>query len=253
MVPRRKKQKCTTIVVESSSSVVAEVPVVVFEQVFTNVDIVQNIVSFIGEYQYLFVASINTTFRQVYIKLYPNKKVTYFNGLTMKHLKLCYNNKLSFHQRHALIQSVARHGNIEGLRYLRTKKIYTTLKLDTRTIESIVENTYLHLLKWAHSIRAAVKWSYMIEFASKYGNMILLEWLYNQYTSKFNQTACQGAAYGGQLYTLQWLRQRDVAWDEQVCSNAAVNNHFEVLKWAHTNGCRWDKYVCINAARNGKQ
>jgi hypothetical protein len=231
MAPRRKKQKLTTTLdVESSPSEVVPSVVVCVEQTFQNDLLLQNIVSFVGEYQYLFVASINHTFHDAYITLFPSKE-THYNGSTMKLLKFCYNKKFTSKEKHDLLQSTARYGNIEGLRYLRTKNDYEMI-LDNKTIISIVQNTYLHVLKWAQMIRADVNWSFAIEQAAEHGSMILLEWLYTKHQSKFTATACRHASLGGQLHTLQWLQERDYALNENIFHMAAENGHLEVLQWA---------------------
>jgi hypothetical protein len=274
MATQQKKQKYTTIVtpVVLSHSQSEIVPVFdVIEQTFENDLILQNILSFVGSHEYLFIASINHTFRIAYTTLYPNQ-ITHFDGSTMKCLKFCYHRKLTSKQKHALLQSTARYGNgnIEGLRYLRTKNDYAMI-LDRETINIIVKNTYLNVLKWAHGIRANVNWTHVIETAAEHGNRILLEWLYTKHPLKFTATACEYAALGDQLHTLQWLLERDCTLNYNVCSNAAMNGHFKLLKWvrnndcinaakynhldilqwARTNGCPWDESVCSNAAMNG--
>jgi len=104
------------------------------------------------------------------------------------------------------------------------------------------------------------------------------------FSSRFPRTigaACAGAASGGHLEVLQWLRGRGVsaAWDtgtcsivaaegghlevlqwacangcpcgEDTCSGAAYGGHLEVLQWARANGCPWDEYTCSDAAEGG--
>ena len=51
---------------------------------------------------------------------------------------------------------------------------------------------------------------------------------------------CASAAEGGQLETLQWLRENDCPWDACTCARAIMAGHFEILRWALENGCPWD-------------
>ena len=49
----------------------------------------------------------------------------------------------------------------------------------------------------------------------------------------------RGAAAGGHLEVLRWLRRNGCPWNETTCSGAAMFNHLEVLQWARENGCPW--------------
>ena len=44
-----------------------------------------------------------------------------------------------------------------------------------------------------------------------------------------NQGTCASAAGGGQLETLQWLRDEGCSWDMQVCRQVANNGDIHVL------------------------
>mmetsp|Transcript_8247 Transcript_8247/g.17064 ORF Transcript_8247/g.17064 Transcript_8247/m.17064 type:complete len:85 (+) Transcript_8247:1-255(+) len=52
-----------------------------------------------------------------------------------------------------------------------------------------------------------------------------------------------GAAMGGHLEVLQWLREEGSPWneytcyDEYTCEVAARGGHLELLRWALENGC----------------
>ena len=67
--------------------------------------------------------------------------------------------------------------------------------------------------------------------------------------------ACKGAARGGHLKALKYLRGLDppCPWDEETCDEAARNGHLEVLKWAHSQDppCPWDWGTCDKAAHEG--
>ena len=71
---------------------------------------------------------------------------------------------------------------------------------------------------------------------------------------KFKE-ACEGAACGGHLGALKYLRGLDppCRWGTIACSEAAGNGHLEVLKWlrAQNPPCPWDENVCYEAARKG--
>jgi hypothetical protein len=52
---------------------------------FEDVNILQQIVSFVGQYQYRFVAGINKDFKDAYLQLFSDKHETYYNASTVKH------------------------------------------------------------------------------------------------------------------------------------------------------------------------
>ena len=55
---------------------------------------------------------------------------------------------------------------------------------------------------------------------------------------------CAGAAEGGQLEVLKWLRENGCPWCERTCMSAAKGGHLEILKWARENGCPWNGWTC---------
>ncbi|WZN64385.1 putative ankyrin repeat protein [Chloropicon roscoffensis] len=72
---------------------------------------------------------------------------------------------------------------------------------------------------------------------------------------EFDRNACRGAARGGCLEALKFLRGLDppCRWDERTCALAAEGGHLEVLKWARSQDppCPWDEWTCTEAAEGG--
>ena len=72
---------------------------------------------------------------------------------------------------------------------------------------------------------------------------------------EFTSYACQGAATGGCLEALKFLRGLDppCPWDERTCEMAAQGGHLEVLKWARSQDppCPYDWWACAYAAQGG--
>ena len=66
---------------------------------------------------------------------------------------------------------------------------------------------------------------------------------------------CNFAAEEGHLEVLKWLRSQDppCPWDERTCLGAAEEGHLEVLKWARSQDppCPWDEWTCALAAKGG--
>ena len=71
----------------------------------------------------------------------------------------------------------------------------------------------------------------------------------------FSSETCRGAAMGGCLEALKFLRGLDppCPWDERTCAWAAKEGQLEVLKWlrAQNPPCPWDDMTCAAAARTG--
>ena len=72
---------------------------------------------------------------------------------------------------------------------------------------------------------------------------------------EFDRATCEGAASGGRLEALKFLRGLDppCPWDEKTCSGAAYGGHLEVLKWVRSQDppCPWGWLVCGRAALKG--
>jgi len=64
-------------------------------------------------------------------------------------------------------------------------------------------------------------------------------------------TACQTAAYNGDLESLKHAHEHGCPWDENTCSYAAWNGQLGCLKYAHEHGCPWNKETCAFAADGG--
>ena len=51
------------------------------------------------------------------------------------------------------------------------------------------------------------------------------------------QVDVHGAAEGGHLEVLQWLRANGCPWDRETIIRARAIRHFEMANWARANGC----------------
>ncbi|WZN66490.1 putative ankyrin repeat protein [Chloropicon roscoffensis] len=73
---------------------------------------------------------------------------------------------------------------------------------------------------------------------------------------EFNEGACEGAAEGGCLKALKWLRAQDppCPWNGMTCILAALGGHLDVLKWLRSQDppCPLEEYwPCAFAANGG--
>ncbi|QDZ22927.1 hypothetical protein A3770_09p54450 [Chloropicon primus] len=83
------------------------------------------------------------------------------------------------------------------------------------------------------------------------GHLELLEWLRSE-GHGFNVWTCSYAARGGHLDVLKWLRSQDppCPWNKRTCEYAARGGHLHVLQWARSQDppCPWDEVTCWGAA-----
>ncbi|WZN64194.1 putative ankyrin repeat protein [Chloropicon roscoffensis] len=86
------------------------------------------------------------------------------------------------------------------------------------------------------------------------GSVEVLEYLLES-GSEFDRNVCMGAAIGGRLEALKWLRDQDppCPWDAGTCAYAAAGGHLDVLKFlrAQDPPCPWIEDTCAYAAKGG--
>ena len=72
---------------------------------------------------------------------------------------------------------------------------------------------------------------------------------------EFDEKACAGAAQGGHLEALKFLRGLDppCPWNEETCWRASFGGHLHILKWARSEDppCPWNVLTCFDAAEGG--
>ena len=89
---------------------------------FDNLDValLSDIIAFVGEHQYRFVAIVSRQFQATYSYLFPENRTTYLNASTVEHAKICWE---EIHQKNydnqILCMSAAIHGCLPALQYLR--------------------------------------------------------------------------------------------------------------------------------------
>lgn len=86
--------------------------------------------------------------------------------------------------------------------------------------------------------------------AAEEGHLHVLQWA-RIHGCPWDGFVCAGAARGGRLDVLQWARANDCPWDSRTCTEAAREGHLEILQWARVNGCPWDSWTCAGAAQRG--
>ncbi|KAG5180504.1 hypothetical protein JKP88DRAFT_279615 [Tribonema minus] len=114
--------------------------------------------------------------------------------------------------------AAARHGHLEALQYL----VSLDVPMDAQTPAAAAGNSHVDILKWTAENGCAA-----------------------------DETACEGAARGGQVPALLYLankatpaRELGAPYDASTCEAAAQGGHLEVLQCLRTVDCPWDAAVC---------
>ena len=66
----------------------------------------------------------------------------------------------------------------------------------------------------------------------------------------FDSYTCEGAARGGHIHVLKYLKSEGVPFDEEICWDAAWGGHLAVLKWLVDEGCPWNIKECYECAKS---
>ena len=189
-----------------------------------NVDVLRMVVTFVGNKNYRFVATISQSFYAAYIQEFPKDRETKVNASSVKFARICweemsdlmYNNLTDLQRR--LSCSAAIFGNLPAMQYLRS----AGCEWDIWTCERAAKNGHLNILKYAR-----------------------------ENGCPWNECTCHSAAENGHLNILQYAHENGCPWNEDTCRSAAENGHLNILQYARENGCPWDEYTCRYAAKNG--
>jgi hypothetical protein len=175
--------------------------------VLDDVNLLHEILFFLGRNQYRFVAAVNRNFHTAYLHAFSNNTRTSIDVSTIRHTKICREDMMTHPLWHwhpdRLLESLKRHGYFLVLRYLFIAKC----KLGD-TCASAAANGHLHLLQCAP-----------------------------QFKCPWDRNTCAEAARNGHLHILKWAREHKCPWDKKTCARAAENGHMHVLMWARENGC----------------
>ena len=185
----------------------------------------QIIFSFVGDFQYLFIGSVNRTFEKSYTSLFP-LKATHFNASTIEHTKFCWDNIAACQknddekkdkQRRKLWHSAARYGKIDVVKFLLEKLPPAQKDASFKNIRSDKD-------------RKKIDWKYDL---------------------------CCKAAKHGQMELLQWACEQNICVakdDSMVCHNAIAHGHLDVFHWALKNGFVFndENMAAFEASKNGQ-
>jgi hypothetical protein len=87
--------------------------------------------------------------------------------------------------------------------------------------------------------------------AARGGQLKLLKWLKSEipsFAEYIDPSMCHNAAFGGHVKVLEYLKSEGMAFNSAACSKAAVTGHLDVLKYLKSEGAPFDSKTCWNAA-----
>jgi hypothetical protein len=79
---------------------------------FTDYDLLGQILSYVGRNQYRFVAAINKDFQKIFLQLFPDNKETYINASTIDHVQISLESPYNQTSESTMCTSAARHGSL---------------------------------------------------------------------------------------------------------------------------------------------
>jgi hypothetical protein len=135
------------------------------------IEIVRDIISFIGHGQYRFIASINRLFYDAYRQLYPDTyQTTYLNLSTLDMAQICYTEAIT--HRSILCRCAARYGNVQVLHFLRSSRDCTW---DASTCYNAAKYGHLPILMYARQNHCP--WGkHTIYYAAIHGHVHIVLW-----------------------------------------------------------------------------
>ena len=198
-----------------------------------HMDVLQLIISFVGDHQYRFVAAVNQSFRTAYANEFRNETSTYLNTSTVAHAKICYEELNSDTMSDASFDSWGDSfacdddddddeddcgcGNGCGCGW--------RLQLNRECI--------------------------LCRSAAKHNNLAALMYLKSEHC-EWDERTCIVAAENGNFDLLAWAIDEDCPWDWRTANCMEKHNCLDVLKWVIEQGSRVDAiFIYFSAASQG--
>jgi hypothetical protein len=225
------------------------------------------ILAFIGDYHFRYIAGVNRQFYRAYTTIYPSKK-TYvcnvFNG-TMTSLLDSSIDYIPEELQLCLDEVSENQYKVFNILYALDTSIYyipAEIQLCLDEIDPYFFNADQIIA--LHNIVATTGNIGLLPYLQDAYQYML--WLKEEKKKKHQRLAkkcfqwdqgrrsfCATAALHGRLEMLQIGWYFDFPWDTETCSNAALHGHWHILKFAFNHDCPWDSQTRENAeAYRGK-
>jgi hypothetical protein len=213
-------------------------------------DLLPHILSFVGDHQYGFIGTVNHAFRDAYLSLYPDCKMTYYNVSSMKLAEFCSDGVSQNSFRALRLCEVAAKHNFKVFDLFMTRYAGPSFEYWEHLCAAAAGAGRLETLEWLQN-QGYYSNEWTCANAAAGGHVKVLKWLHAE-ECEWDWQTCAEAAGAGHLKVLKWLRSKDCPWCPLTCAYAAMNGHLHILKWAHKNGCYRDHHTCIFAFEKGQ-
>jgi hypothetical protein len=184
-----------------------------------------------------------------------NKYVTYGSRTTLRSAAMASPETVRLAQSCGLkvnrVQATAGlHADVQTLAALHELGIW----LDFTLIDAAALSGRLHILQHLLIDKQCEPPDELDYFAARSGSISMLKWLKTQSWSSFCAYTCEGAAQGGQLAALQYLRSVGCKWYERsIAYHAARSGSIETIEWLRPHeGVEVDARAMKGAASEGQ-
>lgn len=134
----------------------------------------------------------------------------------------------------------AHYGHLEVMQWLYSRGCNGYMEA---ALEWAADGAQLDVMQWLYNrgVRHCPSPSDVVNFAVRTGNLDVVKWLHQRFSSRFSVKAMDNAARGGHLNVVEWLHEnRSEGCTTNAMDWAACYGHLEVVKWLHENrreGC----------------
>jgi hypothetical protein len=107
-----------------------------------------------------------------------------------------------------------------------------SMPLNYTVVCAVAQSARLEVLQHIGTLQQCPKPSLLSQYAARSGSIVMLTWLRDESWCAFDVYTCAGAAEGGHVSLLQYLRSNGCEWDnEQIARYAASSGSIEVVDW----------------------
>lgn len=145
-----------------------------------------------------------------------------------------------------LFHIAAQSGNIGMIEWLMD----LGCPMDAQAMIGAIRGDHFDTLKWLDTNGFPTS-KYVLDEMACFGNKTMLSWAIIDQEWPLDAVACAGAARGGHLEILKWLRSLGCPWDGFTTRAAALGGHKEVYDWVVEHGCESWSNDAAHAAMMG--
>lgn len=216
-------------------------------------EIVRLIFTFVGGYDYRFIAVVSKTFRTLYSKEFPAKVTSVtLAGLSIHHAKVFYDeyNEDMFPRKRVhdderkvikfMMEEAILIGNLDVLKFLVSwEKINVTEMERALAFKFSVGCGRMDCLQFLFT-RGVVVHSNVINNAARNGQLHILKFLCQKYSKGYKVLTCESASEGGHIKCLQYLHSKGATFNGRCFVEAARGGHLDCIRYLYENDCTWE-------------